>query len=272
MFLTFLTEVYFMLTLPYNIVCGYFDCSEFGDLRVSPKRKTTKFEIEFYLEDGLSTFADNNEYKIKKHHIQIAKPNQLRYSQLPFKTMFLKFSVEGDIAEKLKAAPEYFRSSHPEKIAKILDEIILLNENKNNELLLHSRLLSFLNLVLYDSEIPKLQSGKSYEIIANSKRFIETNYMKSITLKDIANSVNLSPIYFHNIFSSACGMSPHDYLTNWRISIAKKQLWNSDISLDIIAENCGFGCQQYFNKIFKKETGITPGKYRKEIKQNYLED
>ena len=40
-----------MITLPYNITCGYYDCSEFGDLSISPKRKTTKFEFEFYLED-----------------------------------------------------------------------------------------------------------------------------------------------------------------------------------------------------------------------------
>ena len=145
-----------MLTLPYNIVCGYFDCqSEFGNLNVSPKRKTTKFEIEFYLEDGLSTFADNNEYKIKKHYIQIAKPNQVRYSQLPFKTMYLKFSVDGDIAEKLKAAPEYFRSSHPEKIAEILDEIILLNENKNNDDV----------FAAFESEFARTLSPSEYEYI-----------------------------------------------------------------------------------------------------------
>lgn len=261
-----------MFTLPYNITCGYFDCSEFINLSLSPKRKVIKFEIEFYLEDGLSTFADNNEYIIKKHHIQIAKPNQIRYSHLPFKTMYLKFSVDGDIAEKLKNAPEYFRSSHPEKIIEKLDEIILLNESGNNDLLLHSRLLSFINLILYDSGIPNLQSGQNYEIIAKAKRFIETNFNNSITLKNIANSVNLSPIYFHNIFTSACGISPHDYLINCKIAEAKKQLWDSKIPLNLVAENCGFGCQQYFTKIFKKQTGITPGKYRKEIQQNYLED
>lgn len=54
-----------MITLPYNIVCGYCDCSEFGELSVSPKRNAVKYEIEFYLEDGLSTFADDKEYKIK---------------------------------------------------------------------------------------------------------------------------------------------------------------------------------------------------------------
>lgn len=261
-----------MLTLPYNITCGYCDCSEFGELSVSPKREVTKFEIEFYLEDGLSTFANDNEYMIKKHHIQIAKPKQIRYSYLPFKTMYLKFSAEGELAQKLLNAPEYFSSSHPQKIAEKLEEIILLNENRNNELLLQSRLLSFLNLVLHDSEIPKLQSGENYEIIAKAKRYIEINYTKSINLKDIANDVNLSPIYFHNIFTSACGMSPHDYLINCRIAEAKKQLWDSKIPLNLVAENCGFSCQQYFNKIFKKQTGVAPGKYRKEFQQNYLEE
>ena len=130
----------------------------------------------------------------------------------------------------------------------------------------------YINLALYDSEIPNLQSGKNYEIISNAKRFIENNYKNSINLKDIADSVNLSPIYFHNIFTNACGVSPHDYLIDCRITEAKKQLWDSDKNLDFIAQNCGFGCAQYFSRIFKKITGITPGKYRKEVQQNYLED
>ncbi len=261
-----------MISLPNNIVCGYCDCSEFGKLTESPKRKVQKFEIEFYLEDALFTYANDKKYAIKKHYIQIAKPGQIRYTYLPFKTMYLKFSAEGEIAERLLNAPEYFRSSHPEKIIEKLDEIILLNENGNNDLLLYSRLLSFINLVLYDSEIPNLQSGKNYEIISNAKRFIENNYKNSINLKNIADSVNLSPIYFHNIFTNTCGVSPHDYLIDCRITEAKKQLWDSDINLDFIAQNCGFGCAQYFSRIFKKITGITPGKYRKEVQKNYLED
>ena len=261
-----------MITLPYDISCGYFDSTDFGNITESRKRKTTKFEIEFYLEDGKSTFTNGKEYKIKKHHIQIAKPNQIRYSYLHFKTMFLKFSVHGKIADKLINAPEYFSSSHPEKVINKLNEIILINENNNNEILLQSRMLSFINLILNDSEIPKLQSGQNYEIISKAKRFIENNFNKPLTLKEISHSVNLSPIYFHNIFTSACGKSPHDYLIDCRIAEAKKQLWNTDINLEIIAENCGLGSAQYFSRIFKKIVGVTPGKYRKEIQQNYLLD
>ena len=261
-----------MLSLPYNITCGYCDCSEFGDLTVSPKRKAVKFEIEYYLEDGLSTFVNDCEYQIKKDHIQIAKPEQVRYSRLPFKTLYLKFSAEGELAERLQNAPEYFASSHPEKTVSELREIILLLEGEDNELLLQSRLLSFLNRVLCDSEIPTLHRGQNYEIVARSKRFIEASFKESIKLNDVAASVNLSPIYFHNLFTAAVGLTPHDYLIDCRITEAKKLLWNSATGLDFIAQECGFGSAQYFNRIFKKRTGQTPGKYRKEMQQSYLED
>jgi len=261
-----------MITLPYDITCGYYDCSEFGDLNISPKRKTTKFEIEFYLEDGLATFADDKKYIIKKHYIQIAKPNQVRYSHLPFKTMFLKFSVDGEIAKRLQTTPEYFKCNHPEKIIEKLNEIILLNENHNNELTLYSRMLSLLNLVFYDSEISNRKISSNYKVISQAKRYIEENLKENINLKDIANSVNLSPIYFHNIFTAACGLSPHDYLIDCRIIEAKKQLWSSNIPMQKVAENCGFSSQPHLNRIFKKETGISPGQYRKAIQKNYLLD
>lgn len=261
-----------MLNLPQNVTCGYCDCSEFGSLTISPKRTAVKFEIEYYLEDGLSTFADGKEYAIKKDHIQIAKPNQIRYSRLPFKTLFLKFSAEGELAQKLQNAPEYFISSHPEKTVAELREIILLCEKGENELLLYARLLSFLNRVLYDSEIPTLHSGPNYEIVARAKRFIEANFKNSIKLADVAAAVNLSPIYFHNVFTAASGVTPHEYIIDCRITEAKKQLWNSATGLDFIAQDCGFGSTQYFSRIFKKCTGTTPGKYRREMQQSYLED
>jgi len=167
--------------------------------------------------------------------------------------------------------PEYFRSSHPERIYHKIDEIILLSES-NNAILLHSRLLSLLNLIFFDAEIPKNRSGKNYKIIATAKRYIEDNFHKQIKLKDIADSVHLSEIYFHNIFTESIGISPHQYLINCRIENAKKLLWNTNIPICDVAEKAGFGCQQYLNKVFKQETDMTPAAYRKLCQKNYILD
>ena len=257
-----------MLSLPENITCGYCDCSEFGNLEISPKRKVTKYEFEFYLEDGKTTTTDNNVYSIKKDYIQIAKPGQIRFSELPFRTAYLKFNVDGDIAEKIESLPEYFCSSHPKKICAVIEEIILLNEEKD-ALLFYSKLFELLNLVFSDAEIPAARSGKNYGVISKAKKYIELNFEKTISLKDIASSVHLSEVYFHGIFTESVGISPHQYLIDCRIDNAKKLLWNADVPICEVAEKCGFGCQQYLNKVFKKETGMTPSQYRKTLQENY---
>ena len=151
----------------------------------------------------------------------------------------------------------------------MIDEIILLNEEQKNTLLLYSKLLSLLNLIFADAEIPVRRSGKNYAIISDAKRYIKSNYEKQITLKDIADSVHLSIIYFRSVFTESVGVSPHRYLIECRLENAKKLLWDTDIPICEVAEKCGFGCQQYLNKVFKKETGMTPVSYRKLFQQNY---
>lgn len=258
-----------MITLPTNITCGYFDSGEFGNIDISPKRKVAKYELEFYLEDGKTTMTDGRTFDIKKNHIQIACPGQIRHSVLPFKTAYIKFNADKTLAERLSSATEYFRCSHPDEILSLLDEIILLNEVKSSDLLFYGKLLLLIDLILVDSGIPSERSGESYAVISNAKRFIENNFEKPITLRDIADSVHLSHIYFHSIFTKSVGTSPHEYLIKCRIENAKKLLWNTDISVTVIAEKCGFGCQQYMNKVFKKETGTTPVSYRKNNQKNY---
>lgn len=257
-----------MLELPKQILCGYFDCSEFGELAESPDRTVTQYEIEFYLEDGKTTTTDDRIFPIRKDYIQIAKPGQTRHSQLPFKTAYLKFDANGELAQILDVTPEYFQSSHPSQLKLKMDELVLLQES-DNTLMLYSRFLSLINLVLTDARIPFTRNGRNYEVIASAKRFIEQHFSEPITLSDIADFVHLSKIYFQNIFKESVGITPHQYLINCRLEHAKKLLWNSDITMTEVAEQSGFGCQQYLNKVFKKETGITPVSYRKSFQKNY---
>lgn len=253
-----------MLSLPTDLICGSFDCREFGDLTYSPKRTIQLFEIEFFMKDGFFVYADDKVFPIRKHHIQIKHPGQVCYSKLPFRTMFLKFAAEGELARRLLQAEEYFPCTQPEKAAALLSKIILLHEQGTDSLALYEAFLSFLMLILTDGH------GSDRSVVSRAKGFMEQHYAEGITLEDVAQSVNLSSIYFHSLFSAAVGISPHRWLTQLRISESKKLLWNSQIPICDIAERCGFGCQQYFSRVFKKETGMTPGKYRKEAWHNYL--
>lgn len=260
-----------MLSLPYDISCGYFDSNNPKSTKHPVERTVKKFEIEFFSDDNMFVSLDGHKYAIQKNTMLIARPGQLRYTGRPFKTTYLCFNIDGELAERLYAAPEFFICSHPEQIHKMLEELALLVNIKNNDLLMHSRFLKFLDFVLKDSSIPQQYSGRNYKIIQTAKRYMENNYATALHLEDIAATVNLSPIYFHSIFSMALGQSPHEYLTKIRIEQAKKLLWDSSVPISDVAERCGFGSQQYFTKIFKKETGSSPGKYRKSLYEDYVE-
>jgi len=256
-----------MISLPTDITCGYCDCSEFGDLPISPPRTVQKFEIEFYLSDAKSTFCNEQEFPVRSNHIQLSVPGQIRHSILPFTAFFFKFRATGDIAARMMQAPTYFEAVHSDKIKSLFRTLLLLNEN---DLMYYSTVFALLNQIFEDSQIPSLQGFTNYETVSAAKTYIEKNYANAIDLSEIAASVNLSRIYFRSLFCAVVGCSPHDYLINCRILNAKKLLWDSTNDMSDIAVACGFGCQQYMNKVFKQQTGMTPGQYRKSVQEHYF--
>lgn len=256
------------MNLPYDITCGYCDCSEFGNLSRSPERVASKYEIEYYLQDALITVADGEVFHIYKDHIKIGRPGQHCYSELPFTTMYLKFSVDGYISQELEKIPTYFQCQHSERILFLLNQIAL---NSDGDIINYSRILELLHIIIADSSCNVPQRPEDLEIIAKAKAYIGNKFSERITLSDIAAHVNLSSSYFHSLFTSICGMTPHKYILETRINHAKRMLWNTNTSISYIAENCGFGCQQYFNKVFKDETSFTPGEYRRNNQMNYLD-
>lgn len=260
------------ISAPKNIRCGYFDCTEFGSLKKSPLRTAGCYEIEYFLEDGKSTYLNGLEISIKADRILITKPDDRRYSVLPFKTVYLKFTADGALRDLLNCQPVFFDALHKNQLRLLFHELIVLSESqKKDPLLFFGKLFTLLSFIIKDGEHKKRGTNYSYAVMHSAKKFIENNYKAKISTADIAKSVHLSESRFRYLFGVAYGLSPHAYLTETRISAAKEMLWNSDTPLTLIAEKCGFGCQQYLNDTFKKSTGISPGTYRAQFSKKYTE-
>ena len=93
--------------------------------------------------------------------------------------------------------------------------------------------------------------------------FIEKNYTRQISLKELSASVSMSPKYFCRFFSEMTHQTPMDYLNRQRIEQACYQLTATDDSVTEIAYNTGFNDLSYFIRMFKKYKGIAPGRYKK---------
>lgn len=116
------------------------------------------------------------------------------------------------------------------------------------------------------SQSTGLDSQKEREdIVQEIEQFLIANYGKSISNEMLASKFGFVPSYIRKIFRKSKGVTPSEYLTSYRIEMAK-QIIREQPSMRIrdIAQLVGYDDQYYFSKIFKKETGIWPKQYHDE--------
>jgi AraC-like DNA-binding protein len=82
------------------------------------------------------------------------------------------------------------------------------------------------------------------------------------TIAELCSLAGLSKTVLADRFAATIGMSPIEYLTNWRMQIAARWLTQSAMSIEQLAERCGYESASAFNKAFKRSYGISPGAYR----------
>lgn len=92
--------------------------------------------------------------------------------------------------------------------------------------------------------------------------FIEARLSSEISLDDLAAEACLSPFHFARLFRISTGLTPHRYVTDRRIEVAKQKLAFGQSSLVEISLDAGFGSQANFSRVFRKATGMTPGQFR----------
>ncbi|MFA6716096.1 MAG: AraC family transcriptional regulator [Victivallaceae bacterium] len=91
--------------------------------------------------------------------------------------------------------------------------------------------------------------------------FIHENYNSDIPVKRLARLTSLSESRFFRVFKNVSGLSPNQYILNYRLKKAEEMLLG-DAYIYEIAEKTGFQDQYYFSRIFRKKTGMTPRQFR----------
>ncbi|CAM3746366.1 response regulator [Marinicrinis lubricantis] len=99
--------------------------------------------------------------------------------------------------------------------------------------------------------------------IAKFKSFVQQNYMKDLSLDEVAEHLELHPNYVCSLIKRETGKTFVTYLHSVRIDKAKDLLQHvSDMPMDRIAKNVGYENPRHFYKVFKQYVGLTPGTYR----------
>ncbi|MCR5137914.1 MAG: response regulator [Oscillospiraceae bacterium] len=105
---------------------------------------------------------------------------------------------------------------------------------------------------------------KTTLLMSNVKKYLQHNYMLyGVSLDSISDILKINSSYFSMMFKKSFGVNFVDYLTNLRINAAKELLADPFLAAAEIANMVGYESPNYFTRVFKKTTGMTPTEFRK---------
>lgn len=264
------------IELPRIVAVGVYNSQLVHKTAVSPKRKTTMFELELPLNDSAVSHIDEDQRRASPTTVICAKPGQMRHSRLPYKCYYVHMIVtEGQLLEKLMQLPNFVEFSDPGPVTALFRSMCshYTTHTPESDIMVQSSLLQLIYLLLKQAPPGKRHTMKSnnHKVIEDTLQYISGHLNEDLTLEALAEKASFSPVYFHKLFRTSTGKTLHHYIEEQRIKRSVDLLVTTDMTLSRIAYECGFSSQSYFSYAFKRSMGVTPRAYAKKIAESYHE-
>ena len=120
---------------------------------------------------------------------------------------------------------------------------------------------------LINTAIENVRSMQKTDSIVHSQKdiikdYIDRNYKKDISAKDVAGILGYSDVYFSKVFKQLFDDNFINYLTKIRMDRAKVLLKDVSFNIKEIGKSVGYADSNYFTKVFKRSIGMSPSEYR----------
>ena len=239
------------------------------------KYEVLKNSVIHYVTKGCGTFKFNNKvYNLKEGDIFILlKGMDVEYMASiddPWEYYWIGFSGSkvGEYLNRTSIIDSYVancsgNSKIPNIIVNMCEISKTYNPSNSDDIVLLKELYSLLYTLI--KEFPKPFEYKDKELhtyIQDAIDFINSNYMNSITVHEIAEHVNLSRSYLYKMFIKNLNISPQKYLINLRMYKATLLLKNTKLPIGEVANKVGYADSLLFSKTFSKYFSVSPLNYR----------
>jgi AraC family transcriptional regulator len=121
---------------------------------------------------------------------------------------------------------------------------------------------------------PTRAEPKSPRWLNQARELLQARLTETVTHDEVAESVGVHPVYLATLFRRHFRCTIGEYVRRLRIDFAAREIARSDRSLCEIALAAGFADQSHFSRVFRMQTGMTPGYFRASLpgrrRPNYL--
>lgn len=217
--------------------------------------RTVSMDVLVMVYDGVLRFSeDGKSYEVYpgQYHIQRANTYQTADSpsDMP-KYLYVHFLANWSENPGVLAKTGEFDINHFFPKLEALDKVAKGNFTKLEATALFYEILADL-----------YRHKKEYTLSAFVADYILEHYKSGISLDEISAKFNFSKNHIINEFKKEFGITPFEYVSKLRIKEAERLLSVTSYSLENIAYECGFSDYSHFYKIFFREKGVSPGKWR----------
>jgi AraC family transcriptional regulator len=91
---------------------------------------------------------------------------------------------------------------------------------------------------------------------------VRDNLAGTLSLPELAAVASLSRFHFSRVFRRTTGLTPHEFVLQERLDLARTLLRGSGLPLTVVAARCGFADQSHMTRVFRQRVGVTPARYR----------
>ena len=102
-------------------------------------------------------------------------------------------------------------------------------------------------------------------MLENTRRYIEEHLDEPLTISELSRRSFLSSTAFKEYFRRLYGQPVHSWLRDKRMRRAADLLRTSNLNVLGVAQSVGYGSTSQFTAVFRRQYGVTPGKYRKNV-------
>ncbi|MGI6628522.1 MAG: helix-turn-helix domain-containing protein [Bacillota bacterium] len=236
------------------------------------------YEFLLPLETMDNCYVGNQIVSIPVHNIMPFNPNQIHGASEPGSVRFLSIMLTRTLIQNLAHALGFrsdveFTNECVAEVPRFRSLVnTFLSESKGQQICYEAILDSlaveitvFLMRHLSGNLDPYRLNKKIpyHSRIERALEYIEANFNQEFSITTLAALSGLSPYHFIRLFKVQTGLTPHSYLTRYRIDKAQKMLLRKDLSITEICFSSGFTNPSHFSAVFKQLTGMTPSEFRR---------
>ncbi len=250
-----------------------------------PTRIIGSHELIFVKHGELDMWEENQVFHLEAGNTLHLRPGCQHGSTKPMppglKFYWIHFEVDesngraddlsGNGCAPILKVPQMARITQPERLERLFR--MFLEDQETGMLHPYSaNLLTTLMLVeVAQSVVEKAAPPEDVNVVATwAHTYIRINYDRAITAGKVATALGYNADYLGRIYRKAYGCTLTEAIHRKRISVACDYLLDSSLTIEQIAQKCGFADPDYFRRIFRHYMEIPPGDYRKEYSRLHV--